>query len=719
MRWQRAAQTVIALLVIGFVVVLVMTLRKERVAPAQDPPPKRLDPANPVENPEGGQYQITDASGKPIGELAFGSHIGLPDGRAQLSKHVKFSIDRGNRHFVVESDEAVITRKDALPEHAVFKGNVRVTGSGGLELETSEATYTDADGMITIPGALEFTKERMRGSGVGATYDQNREVLWILDQAKIAVDPGQDGLGGLDGTATTIGLARADHYLVLEGAARIEREGRVTEANQITIRLSEDDERVQMLELRDRSRIAGGQGGPQAMSATDIDLTYADDGRTLQFAKLVENAVVQLPGEGGAGRRIAGNAIDIALGPDGTAVTNLTANERVQVDLPAEGQSPAKRIKAASLMAVGAPGAGLQNATFAGGVEYVETRAAGRGVAAVNRQASSLKLLIETKPGLGALEKADFRGNVTFRDAPDFKAEAMQGIYHIAGDRLELMPADGEPGPSAHVTDGRLSVQARTIAFVLSSREMRADTRVRSTILAETSPRARGGEARIPSMLAQDQEVNVTSNRLHYKGSSATYSGDVKLWQGTTTTIKAGSIVIEEKSGNLTASEGVATVFLFEEVDPKTGSRKPAESTGRAEAFSYDDAKRLATYTGKAQLQSTQGHLTGERILLFMKADHNELERTEAFGTNGSVVVRDGARIGKGNYLKYTAADDTYFMTGTPVEVVEETQGTCRITLGASLKFSHSSETAQVDGTPIFPHSQKTLTACPPELRRK
>ncbi|MEX2661897.1 MAG: hypothetical protein WD227_08200 [Vicinamibacterales bacterium] len=378
MRWQRAAQTVIVLLVIGFVVVLVMTLRRERVAPAQDPPPKRLDPSNTLENPEGGSYRVTDPSGKGLWDLEFGANVGLPDGRTQLSRGVTVTINKGDRRFQVKADEAEITKTGDVPEHVLFKGNVRFTGGGGLAVTTPEATYTDADGMVTIPGALEFTKGRMRGSGVGATYDQNREVLWILDQAKIAVDPSPDGLGGLDGSATKIGLARADHYLVLEGAARIEREGRVTEANQITIRLSEDDERVQMLELRDQSRIAGGQGGPQAMSATDIDLTYADDGRTLQFARLVENAVVQLPGEGGAGRRIAGNAIDIALGPDGSSVTNLTANERVQVDLPADGQSPAKRIKAASLMAVGAPGAGLQTATFAGGGAYVETRAAGR-----------------------------------------------------------------------------------------------------------------------------------------------------------------------------------------------------------------------------------------------------------------------------------------------------------------------------------------------------
>jgi hypothetical protein len=102
-----------------------------------------------------------------------------------------------------------------------------------------------------------------------------------------------------------------------------------------------------------------------------------------------------------------------------------------------------------------------------------------------------------------------------------------------------------------------------------------------------------------------------------------------------------------------------------------------------------------------------------------MKPGQNELERTQAFGTNGAVIVREGSRIGKGNQLTYNAADDTYRMSGTPVEVVLEAQGTCTITLGSELQFSRSSETTEVKGTPIFPHSRKTLTACPPELRRK
>lgn len=729
MGWQRAAQAVIAILVIGFIVVLITTLRQERARPQQAPPTPRLDEKSMSETQGKGSTSITDPSGRERFVIDFdGSHIALPGGRQRMSKNVRLTINRPDRSFIVAADELDLLLKGGADlAEATFRGNVRLTGAGGLDVTAAEATYSERDGVVTIPGAVAFTKGRMKGSGIGATYDQPREVLWILDQAKIAVAPGPGGEGGLNATATKAGLARTEHYLVLDGAARIEGEGRVIEANVVTIRLTADDERVQMLELRGNSRITGGSGGPQAMSARDIDLTYGPDGRTLQSAKLVESAVLQLPGSGaagaggagtgGAGKRVAGDTIDLAMGPDGTTVTNLNANGRVQVDLPAEGDSAAKRIRSTTLVAAGAPGSGLQNAKFGGGVDYRETRAARKGVAALDRAARSQSLTLDTKPGLGALEKADFRGNVNFADGPDFKAEGQQGIYHIAGDRLELMPAEGEPGPSPRVSDAKISVSARTIVFVLSTRDMTAETKVRSTIMPQKAGSKPGGEARIPSMLAQDKEVNVTSNLLTYTQAGATYSGNVTLWQDKTT-IKGATILIEDTSGNLTASGGATTFFIFEEADRKTGVRKPVESTGKADTFVYNDAKRLATYTGQAQVNGAQGNVTGDRIQLFLKPGVNELERAVADGTGGSVIVREGQRIAKGDHLTYTAADDNYLMIGRPVIVIEEKKGTCSETVSAKVTFSRTSEGAGVQGNDIFPGTSKTLPSCPPELKR-
>lgn len=718
MRWQRAAQAVIAVLVIGFIGVLVMTLRQERVNPVQEPAPPPIDKDALSETRGKGVTRITDPSGKDRFVITFaGSHIALPGGRQRISEDVTLTINRPDRSFVVAADDLDLLSKEGTGlVEATFKGNVHLTGAGGLDVKADEATYAENTGVITIPGAVQFSKGRMTGSGVGATYDQNREVLWILREAKVNVAPDKTGTGGLNAVATKAGLARAEHYMVLDGAARIEGEGRVTEANIVTIRLTPDDERIQLLELRGNSRITGGSGGPQSMSARDIDLTYGPDGRTLQSARLIENAVLQLAGAA-AGKRIAGNSIDLGMAPDGATVTNLVANGRVQVDLPAEAGGPAKRILSSTLTSAGAPGPGLQNAQFGGGVEYRETRPASKGVAALDRTARALKLSLDTKPGLGALEKADFRGNVDFADGADVKAEGQQGIYHIAGDRLEVKLLQGEPGPSPRVSDPKISVQALTIVLALATRDMTADTNVKSTIMPQKTKSAPGGEARIPSMLAQDKEVNVTSNRLNYTQAGATYSGNAKMWQEKTT-IRGATIIVEEKTGNLTASGGATTVFFLEEADQKTGTRRLVQSTGKAETFVYNDAKRLATYTTKATIDGSQGNVTGDRIELFLKPAVNELERAVAYGANGSVVVREGQRLGKGDHLTYTAADDRYMMLGRPVEVTEEANGVCKLTVGSEITFSRSTETGSAQGNPAFPTNTKTLKACPPELKR-
>ena len=55
----------------------------------------------------------------------------------------------------------------------------------------------------------------------------------------------------------------------------------------------------------------------------------------------------------------------------------------------------------------------------------------------------------------------------------------------------------------------------------------------------------------------------------------------------------------------------------------------------------YDDAKRLATYTGKAHMIGAEGDRHGEKLELYLKPDTNELERAEGYGANGNVIVKE------------------------------------------------------------------------------
>jgi lipopolysaccharide export system protein LptA len=474
-----------------------------------------------------------------------------------------------------------------------------------------------------------------------------------------------------------------------------------------------------MLQLRNNSRITGTAAGPQAMSAKDIDLTYGADGQTLQHANLMENASVQLPGEGKSpGRKVSGKTIDIALGPDGKTVTNLNASENVQVDLPPEGDLPAKRIRSATLAATGAPDTGLQNATFGGNVDYRETRAARGKLPAIDRQARSQTLLVKTKPGFGDVEDAEFRGNVHFTDGTDVAADATHALYHVEKDQIDLTPTN-DPGPPApRVTDGRVTVEARTIEFGLTTRKLKADTKIRSSMLpGKNDPAQPKPDSKVPSLLKNDQPVTVTSNRLEYDGDAehAVYSGNARLWQGDTK-INGDTIIVDNKSGNLEARTKVHTEMMLDDVDPKTHEKKAIQSLADADNFVYDDGKRLATYTGHVHFVGSEGDVTAAKLELFLLPDSNELERAEGYGANSEVVVKENDRVATGARLTYTAKNQTYLMTGTPVRVVEQTPPDCKESVGAVLTFQRAADTVDLKGPGGIRTVSKQI-ACPTDTK--
>ena len=714
MRWQKLAQLAIAAFVLVFLVVLVVALRRNK--PAGEPPGAATplpDKQVQVFNPDGGK-NVFFSAGKKVFDATFGAHVGLADGRQLLSKGVRIRTTRDGKELVITAETAEIRQKGSDVESVLLKEKVGLIGAGGLDIRTEEATYASSDGVVRMPGAVTFQKARLKGSGVGATYDLNREVLWVLDKGTFTVAADKDGQGAMEGSAGSIGLARLEHYVRLNKDAHISAtgsDGRDIRADEITIALTPDDERVQGLQLRGNSRMTGGASGPQSMSARDIDVSYGADGRTLQTALLTENAVLQLGAGAAVGKRIAGRIINLSLAPDGKTVTQLTSTDNVQVDLPAENNAPSKRIRSANLVANGPPETGLRTASFTGKVTYQETRAARRNLPAIDRTARAESLNIDTKPGLGAIEKADFRGNVRIEEKPDVVAEAQRGLYYVERDRIELMPSDGDPGPPPNVVDGRISVQARTIEFTLTTRDMTADTKVRSRILGK--PSGRGQASKVPSVLKQNEPVNVTANRLQYQGaaSRAVYTGNVMLWQegdpatgkGDTAVIKGDTLTLDDKTGNLEVDGHVVTDYALEETDKKTGQKKQTRMFGKANHFVFDDKRRLGTYTQDAELNGPQGDLSAHKIEIFLQATANEVERLEAYAQGKDVSIKDGNRRTYGAHLTYTASDDKYLMIGTPVEVIEEIERDgkkhCRQAKANHVEFYRGQETGLMSGS--------------------
>jgi lipopolysaccharide export system protein LptA len=221
-------------------------------------------------------------------------------------------------------------------------------------------------------------------------------------------------------------------------------------------------------------------------------------------------------------------------------------------------------------------------------------------------------------------------------------------------------------------------------------------------------------------MLKADKQVNVTSNRIEYDGvAEATYSGNALLWQDKSR-IEGGTIVMNDRTGNLTARDNVRTTMLFEEEDPKTKVRTPTETRATADMLVYDDAKRLATYTATgttpANLKNAQGDMSGKRIDLFLKEGGSELERAEA---DGDVAVKLDTLFATSRHLVYTAATNIYELTGEPViSVTKDKDGSCKETRGNTVTYRRALDSTSVGAIAGVATETKPIPACPAELRR-
>jgi lipopolysaccharide export system protein LptA len=726
MRWQQVLRWAIGAFVVTFAAYLVVSFRRPHAKSAAPPAVRKLDPAAAVQT--SGEINISRlALGKTDFSIQAHSQVTYDDGRSKFGGGVKVTIpDRDGRTVLIESDTAeVMVPPGKMISTGTFNGGVKMTTSDGVTVRSATASYDDATKMVTIPGPVTFGKARMTGAGTGATYDQNRAVLWILKDAKVDVAPDDKGSGAIHVTSSQAGLARHEHYMKFTGTAHLDGEGHVMDADEATAFLTEKDDKITRMELRNNSRITSkpGGGGPQDMRAKDIDMTYADDGRTLQSAHLVENAAVRLAGDNGKpGKQIAAKAIDVALAPDGQTVTNLTATDNVVVDLPPDGEIPARKIRSAILIAVGAPPAagqpgGIKNATFGGGIDFREHRDARGKLAAIDRTAKSDKLQIQTKPGFGDLERADFHSNVHFTDGPTTTADAPTAIYDIAQDRMDLSSGAGDIGKSPHVTDGRVSTDAVRIEMALTAQKMKADTKVRSVIVQQQG-RGKDDSVKVPSMLKQDRPVNVTANRLDYdSGSSlATYQGHARLWQegDDGSTVIADTIVVDDKTGNLHAITDVTTSSFMKTADDKDAAKpakpatKPDPTITQAADMLYVDDKHRATYTGGVHMNGPDGDMTSDKLDLYFAEQGGDLERAEA---DGNVVSKQVNRRAFGKHLSYGAKEGLYTMTGVPAMVYDDTPPNCKVTRAPTVQFRKDAATGSATGDGRFPQKSEAV-AC-------
>jgi LPS export ABC transporter protein LptC len=694
-RWPRVVRAALAVFAAG-VAATVYVAMGEREAPPAVLTSARTDP-DAVAETHGGVSRIARGATEDF-TLDYARALSYADGTLRFEAVTVRVPPRNGQGFTVTGRTARVTNDQ---QHVAVEGDVRLTGTDGLVVVSDRATYEHDGGIVRVPGPVAFERGRLRGRGVGAVYDRVRDVLSLLAEARVAVEAdAATGSGELALSADRAVFARGDRYVQAEGAARVERDGAVLEGDTIVARLAAADDRVERLEVRGRASLrpaSAPPGGLAAMSAADMALAYAEDGRTLRQATLAGEARIELAGAAGQpGRRLAADWADIALAADGATVSALSARDRVELHLPGDGVGAARTVRARVLEARGEEGRGLTAARFEGAVEFRETARAAGATPAIDRLARAATLDAAMQPGFGAFDRAVFGGGVTFRDGV-MTAAAPDATYDVAAGTLRLVAPPG--GRGAEVVDDRATIEARTIDVTLGGGGLAAEGDVRS-VLREAAPagarRPDAREIRRPGMLKADQPVNVTAARLRYRDETgeATYEGGARLWQGDTA-VQAETIVIDDRAGGLAARGGVRSTWRLDDRDPKTGRVEKKTSVATADTLTYEDARRRATYTPGARLVGPEGDLRADTIVLVLDASGEALERLEA---DGAVSLRSEGRSSTGLHLVYHAADARYVMRGAPVRVLEQRPGECRETLGRTLTFFRSTDTILVDG---------------------
>jgi lipopolysaccharide export system protein LptA len=682
MKWQRVARLVIAVVGIAFAVVVASTM-KRRTPPQTQPPVPRADPTAVVESEGGSSVRIS--GDREEGVLKYERLLTYANGASKMIG-VTLTSERRGQTFVVSGAEGQAGENDSSME---LSGGVRLEASDGMVVTADRASYSKAANLIRVPGAVAFSRGRMKGTGIGLDYNQTDDVIVISDRAAIEVAPDKAGTGAMTLASGALEFRRVEKIIRLDRGARITRDGQTVEADLAVAHLSPDEERLELLELRTNSRITAqptAAGGLERLSGRDVDLRYGGDGQTLERANINGDALVQLAGERRQpGRQIAANAMDIGVGPDGSTPNALVARDNVKVTLPGEAGGATRTIAAQALDGTGAGTRGLTGAHFTGNVQFSE-----RG-GGIDRAARSAVMDVAMAPGFGAIEEATFARGVRFADGPMF-ATAAAARYALTRGVLEL--SGSEPGSLApHVLNEQIAVDAARIDITLEGPQVKASGTVKSVLQPKRAGAdAKGDAAHLPSMLKSDQPVNVTADQLSYDGtaSRAVYTGNALLWQAETS-VKGSAITIDSKSGDLAASGPVTTSAMLQQDDGK-GGKERVSSIGTSKDFAYVDSLRRATYTGDAHITGPQGDLTSPRVELFLKPSGDELDRAEAYE---GVTLRGEGRKTTGIRLTFFGADQRYVVTGSPVTIVDECG---RETTGRTLTFFKATDRIVVDG---------------------
>ncbi len=630
----------------------------------------------------------------------------------------------------------------------------QVGGSTGTALG---ASYDSASGVVILNSAVKVSGLRNKGAAVGsearpitltaahAEMDRVGNVV-KLEDAKLVTDT--------DAGADTASAEHALVHVAVDGTPRqVDAEGRVlliadsrdggqekTNADRMRLDLNEEGHaRFEHL-LGNVQFAAKDLRRQQEGHAADAQVAFDAVGRPVH-AELTGGVELQ-ERESGSEKQLTAAKVDLALAGGGKQPVLLTGAVASgqdgavlrTVDRRPDESSTASVLRGNTLTARFAEDASSTKkpGTHLTGLEgrgktYLEQISKNAKGAQTGRQKSTGETLdAEFRPdatGKVQLTQAVQRGSVsvtrelpgkTVACGPGAKPVAAQ-VQHARGD-VATYDADADRlvlTGAVQVQDAESALFADRVQMDHATGDSSADGSVRVSYLQT------GSSAEPLHVLAARAVSHETTGVSEFFGGPSP-GNRAKMWQGGSQ-VEAPLLEFHQTERTLAArdehgAEGAVHTVLVDagSSDPKQTVRTPGPPVRVvSREMTYDDAKRQVHFAGDVRVQDKDGTMRSEAATVYLlpaAASGTPLKsaasatpvslggRVDHIVGTGAVVLEQPGRKATGERLVYTAADQTFVLTGTasnPPKMVDPLQGSVT---GASLRFTNGEDSVVISG---------------------
>lgn len=280
-------------------------------------------------------------------------------------------------------------------------------------------------------------------------------------------------------------------------------------------------------------------------------------------------------------------------------------------------------------------------------------------------------------------------------------AKADEATYDAPGDRLTL-------SGSVEIADAASELRADRIALDRRSGDATAEGGVRVSYIATEG---------------KGEPMHVTAARMVERRAAGTTDffgapgADARMWQAMSQ-VEAPALHLEGGTGDAAKRRlvaggevrGGADVVKSTLVSGGVGKKGP--STPRvarvlSHGMIYTGATHRVEFTGQVRLTDAQGVLRADEATVFLAAPVSGKSdastglmggRVERVVARGAVEIEQTGRRATGQELVYTAADETFVLTGSkaaPPRMVDEARGTIT---GGSLRFRSGDDSVFISG---------------------